>query len=65
MSDEKAKVGGKKAPPAPGEKSGHETVAAPFDDIIDAILSADPDAVREHQQVRRKRKRDRKQEPAD
>ena len=53
MPDEKAKVGGKKAPPKPDEKPGHETVAAPFDDIIDAILGADPKAVRKHQERRR------------
>ncbi len=49
MPDEKAKMGGTKVPPKPDEKPGHETVAAPFDDIIDAILDANPEAVREHQ----------------
>ena len=57
MPDEKAKVGDKKAPPKPDEKPGHETVAAPFDDIIDAILGADPEAVREHQSARRRRQK--------
>ena len=36
-------------PPAPG----HETVVAPFGDIIDVILEANPEAIR---RLRRKRK---------
>jgi len=59
MPDEKAKVGDKKAPPKPDEKPGHETVAAPFDDIIDAILGADPEAVREYQKTRRRKRQGR------
>jgi hypothetical protein len=31
-----------------------------FDKIMDAILGADPEAVREHQQARQSRKRERK-----
>jgi len=55
MPDEKAKVGGKKAPPKPDEKPGHETVAAPFDDIIDAILGADPSVIQQTRERRKKR----------
>jgi hypothetical protein len=40
----------------PAEKPGHETAMAPFDDIIDAILGANPEAVREHRDKRRVRK---------
>jgi hypothetical protein len=56
---DKDKVAGK-TPPKPGEKPGHETVVAPFDDIIDAILGADPDAVREHRIKHRKGKKNHK-----
>ena len=52
---EKKKDGGQ-TPERAKPKPGHETVAAPFDDIIDAILEADPDAVREHKRKRRERK---------
>jgi hypothetical protein len=38
----------------PDEKRGHETVDVAFDDIIDAILETDPEAVREHRQRRQK-----------
>jgi len=41
----------------PAEKPGHETAVAPFDDIIDAILDANTEAVREHQEQRRRKKR--------
>jgi hypothetical protein len=44
-----------KALPKPDKKPGPETVDAPFDDIIDAILGADAEAVREHR-LRRRRK---------
>ena len=58
MPDEKAKVGGKKEPPPKSdEKPGHETAVAPFDDIIDAILDADPEAMREHQETRRRKRK--------
>jgi hypothetical protein len=55
--DDKKKDRGQTAK-RPAEKPGHETAVAPFDDIIDAILDADPEAVREHQiQRRNKRKK--------
>jgi hypothetical protein len=48
---EKAKGAGK-TPPKPDEKPGPETVDAPFDEIMDAILGADPEAVREYKKRR-------------
>ena len=50
---EKKKDGGQ-TPERAKPKPGHETVAAPFDDIIDAILDADPKAVRQQRARRRK-----------
>lgn len=42
--------------PKPDEKPGHETVDAAFDNIIDAVLGADPEAVRGHQNKRRQKR---------
>jgi hypothetical protein len=53
----KDKAADDKSPRKLDEKPGHETVDAAFDDIIDAILNADPEAVREHQQQRRRRRK--------
>ena len=52
-SDEKA---ADKAPQKPDAKPGHETVDVAFDDIIDAILGADPKTMSEDKK-RRRRKR--------
>jgi hypothetical protein len=38
-------------------RPGARTTDSAFDNIIDAILGADPKAVREHQQTRRERKK--------
>jgi len=46
---------GKPKRAAPAKHDAH-TAEVAFDEVIDAILGADPDAVREHQANRRKRK---------
>ena len=55
MAEDKKKDRGQTAKRAE-PKPGHETAVAPFDDIIDAILGADPEAVREHKKKRQTRK---------
>jgi hypothetical protein len=51
-----------KGKPRQGPPAKHEAHSAEvaFDEVIDAILGADPDAIREHHEKRRKRKRDKK-----
>ena len=53
--DEKA---ADKAPQKPSPDTGPETANVAFDDIIDAILGADPEAVRDHQKQRQRRKKE-------
>jgi hypothetical protein len=54
MAVKKAKDRGS-TPERAAEKPGHETVVAPFGDIIDAILEANPEGLREHMEGRRAR----------
>jgi hypothetical protein len=56
VSDKKTKVGGAKASPRSDKKPGYEAVDAPFDDIIDAILGANPEAIRDHRATRKPKK---------
>ena len=56
VAEKNDKVAGK-APPKPDEKPRHETVVAPFDDIIDVILGANPEAIGEHQEIRRRKRK--------
>jgi hypothetical protein len=54
MPDKDEKVA-KRPAPQKGKRPGPATDDLAFGDIIDAILDADPEAVREHRQKRRKR----------
>jgi hypothetical protein len=52
---EESDKAGNKTPRKPGkEKSGPETAEVAFDDIIDAILNADPGVVRDTKRQRKK-----------
>ncbi len=55
MAEKDDKAAGK-APQKPAGKPGPEAADVAFDDIIDAILSADPESISEHKAKRRKRK---------
>jgi hypothetical protein len=52
---DKEKKAAKLKPPKP-EEPGYETVDAPFETIIDAILEADPQTVRQREGLRTKNK---------
>jgi hypothetical protein len=56
---DKSKVDDKPLPTKPDEKPGHESVDAPFDEIIGAILNANPQTIREHQEARRRKRKTR------
>jgi hypothetical protein len=58
---EKPDKAASKVPQKQDEKPGPKTIDVPFDDIIDAILSAKPESVRNHLEGKRARRRKKSQ----